>query len=90
MKYILASILIVTLSMQYSCSDVSENNTAKRSAQHETKNPVIDNPDMIIFKEIRILVAEYSAMVKDNNSWMTTVTEEKARRGEVKLSVAIN
>lgn len=90
MKYILASILIVTLSMQYSRSDVTENNTAKRSAQDVTKNPAIDNPDMIIFKEIRILVAEYSATVKDNNSGMMTVTEEMARRGEVKLSVVIN
>jgi len=74
MKYNLASILIVTLSMHYSCSEVSESNSAK----------------MINFKEIKILVAEYSATAKDNNRWMTTVSEEKARRGEVKLSVAIN
>jgi len=90
MKYILASILIVTLSMHYSCSEVSESNSAKRSAQQEAKHPAIDNPDMIIFKEIKILVAEYSATAKDNNRGMTTVSEEKARRGEVKLSVAIN
>ena len=90
MKYILASILIVTLSMQYSCSEGSENNSPKRSAQQKAKHLTIDKPDMITFKEIKLLVAEYSVTGKDNNAGMTTVREEKARRGDVKLSVAIN
>lgn len=75
--------------MLFSLTNSLTNNAAKKSTQQTTKYRAADSDSLINFKEINLLVAEYSNATKANSGGLKTVTEEKQRR-EFKLGVVVN
>ena len=90
MKLILTCCLALVVSMLFSCTDDSGKISSKISASNTLSYLAGDHKDLAAFKENKMLVAEFSGIVKDDFGGIMTPTEQKIKREELRQRITVD